>query len=422
MKFKRNEKYEAIAVYSVISAIILITVYFFFEEFTAIRGVFSKILSVLSPLIYGAGIAYLCNPILLFFQNKVFVFGKRKNKFINKALPMIFTYLALFTLIGLFIYIVIPHIVSSYETLQDNFTDYFSNAQSWLDSHIKNMNFFGQRYENLNDLLVKNEIITDFNKFINNFYNYISGAAEHIVSYAGKFVIEVKNLLMGLILSVYFLSSKRMLSIQLKKVAAAIFSRRFYISLINLIRYTDKSFGAFIKGKILDSAIIGILTFIVLQIFNFPFTPLIALIIGVTNVIPVFGPFIGAIPSAFLVLISSPGKVIWFIIIIIIIQQLDGNFIGPKILGNATGVSSFWVIISITIGSGLYGVMGMFLAVPTFAVIYAIVKELAEHRLAKKNLSCDTKFYENDPPMKNIDKIFTDDNINNDSSYNKDIS
>lgn len=404
MKFKRNEKYESVFLYIVISALIIIAVFFLFSRFSWLTSALAKIISIISPIIYGAIIAYLCNPVLVFFQNKVFAF-KKKYLITDKILPFIFTYLFVFTVIGLIVYIVIPQIVNNYEMLQNNIVNYFTGAQEWLDNLISSIDFFGNKYENLNDLFTKNEILTDFSNFINKSYSILSSVAEYIISYAGKFVIELKNLFMGLLLSVYFLASKKTLASQFKKLFSAIFSRKVYITIINIIRYTDKAFGAYIRGSLIDSVFVGIETFIILQIFRFPFAPLVALIIGVTNIIPIFGPFIGTIPSAFLILITEPSKVIWFILIIIIIQQIDGNFIAPRIIGSTTGLNSLWIIVSITIGGGLFGFAGMILAVPAFSVIYTVIKELTNKQLIKRGLSTENSFYINDPPYNNSNKL-----------------
>ena len=161
------------------------------------------------------------------------------------------------------------------------------------------------------------------------------------------------------------------------------------------MRFANKTFGGFLSGKIIDSLIIGILTFAIISIFNIPYSVLISVIVGVTNIIPYFGPFLGAIPCGIILLMVDPFKCITFLIIVLILQQIDGNIIGPKILGDSTGLSSFWVIFAITLFGGFFGVFGMFVGVPLFAVIYAAIRTFINQRLEKKRLPSDTVYYMN---------------------------
>ena len=223
--------------------------------------------------------------------------------------------------------------------------------------------------KDIENFLEKTNFSQTLQNLISDSGNMFQTIAGHVVLYAGTFVIEIKNAVLGLILSVYFLFSKELIIAQIKKVMTAILSPVKTSSIIKNLRYVSSTFGSFLTGKILESIIIGLLTFIVLGIFNVPFYPIVSLIVGVTDIIPIFGPFIGAIPSAFIIFLANPIKAIWFVIIILVIQQIDANIIGPKILGEKTGLSSMWVIISLAIAGGLFGVAGMILGVPLFAVL-----------------------------------------------------
>ena len=203
----------------------------------------------------------------------------------------------------------------------------------------------------------------------------------------------VKNTLIGIIVMLYLLNIKDTLTAQSKKIIYSLFPLPAANEIIEKWRYIHKVFGGFIIGKLVDSLIIGILTFVWLSIIKMPYTVLISVIVGVTNIIPFFGPFIGAIPSALLVLLVSPKKCLWFLLSILVIQQLDGNIIGPKILGNSTGISSFWVLFSILFFGGVLGPVGMIIGVPTFAVIYRLTAEWVNKRLKKKELSTITDDY-----------------------------
>ena len=217
----------------------------------------------------------------------------------------------------------------------------------------------------------------------------ISGVYTSVVSVVNL----VKNALIGIIVMLYLLNIKDTLTAQAKKVIYSLFPLPAANEMVETWRYIHSVFGGFIIGKLVDSLIIGILTFIWLSVIKMPYTVLISVIVGVTNIIPFFGPFIGAIPSAVLVLLVNPKKCVWFLLSILVIQQLDGNIIGPKILGNSTGISSFWVLFSILLFGGILGPVGMIIGVPTFAVIYRLTAKWINRRLKKKELSTITDDY-----------------------------
>ena len=204
----------------------------------------------------------------------------------------------------------------------------------------------------------------------------------------------VKNILIGLIVMVYLLNLKKTLKLQFRKLLFAIFSKEKAKGIIEELQYVHKMFGGFILGKIIDSVIIGILTFFVLSIMKMPYTLLVSVIIGVTNVVPFFGPFVGAIPCIILIMLSSPLQALYFAIAILAIQQLDGNVIGPKILGDSTGLSSFWVLFSIILFGGLFGFVGMIIAVPLWAVILNGIRRYANKRLEKKQIPNQAEHFE----------------------------
>lgn len=400
MSFRRNRKYEQIAFYSVISVAVIILFYYVLHRFSAVQSAVNYIFGVLSPFIYGFIFAYLANPIMMFFEKKVFRFPEKKKRLnkMRRGFSVTLTVLVVALVIFLFLILLIPQITDSYADLQSQIGGYLSSAQKWADDLISNFPLFNGRFKSLNDLINLTEIKTKLSESITNSYSIISGAANYVITYAGAFVVEVKNIFLGVILAVYFLLAKEKICAQTKKVLCSLLSERRFLNLYSLARHSDRSFGQFIRGKLLDSLIIGLLTFVVLWIFDFPFYPLIAVLVGVTNIIPLFGPFIGAIPSGFLILIVDPRKLIWFIVIIVIIQQLDGNLIGPKIIGNVTGLSAMWIVVSITLGGSLFGVPGMLLAVPATSVIYAIVREATESRLKRLSKPHETSYYYNYPP------------------------
>lgn len=405
MKFKRNEKYDTIAIYAFITVTTSVLICLALSNSTSLWSALNKFFDVVAPITYGAVIAYLLNPLMRLFETKIFTLKKAKKEHfkLKRVLSILCAYLIAIALIAAFIILLVPQIVTSYEQLSGQISDYLNSALKWADSFVRDSWIFNGKYEKLTDLIDVNKITSDFKTLITDSFKALETASNYIISYAGKFVIEVKNLLIGIIISIYLLWMKEGLSARIKKLLAAILGRKAYLNTVNLVRYTHESIGSFLIGKILDSAIVGLITFIVTGILRIPYYPLISLVVAVTDIIPVFGPIIGAIPTGFIVLVTEPKKLIIFIITIIVIQQLDGNIIGPKILGERSGVSAMWITISIVIGGGFFGIAGMVLAVPVFVVIYTLLKQFANKRLKNKNMPTDISFYQNDPPHNNFE-------------------
>ena len=251
----------------------------------------------------------------------------------------------------------------------------WASKQEIIASNEQLLDFIETSYDKLQanlDTWVKETLLPSMQSIL-------SGAAVGVMS----FVAFLKNLVIGLIVSVYLLASRKKFGQQGKLILYSLVKRRWADLFLEEICYADKMFGGFINGKILDSAIIGVLCYIACLIFKFPSALLVSVIIGVTNVIPFFGPFIGAIPATLLILIQNPIKALWFVLFVLVLQQVDGNIIGPKILGNTTGLSSFWVLFAILLFGGLWGFVGMIIGVPLFAVIYDVIKKLVIHGLKR---------------------------------------
>ena len=274
-----------------------------------------------------------------------------------------------------------PQLVTSvttlYYTARNNIRDFvdWASKQEIIASNEQLLDFIETSYDKLQanlDTWVKETVLPSMQSIL-------SGAAVGVMS----FVAFLKNFVIGLIVSVYLLASRKKFGQQGKLILYSLVKRRWADLFLEEICYADKMFGGFINGKILDSAIIGVLCYIACLIFKFPSALLVSVIIGVTNVIPFFGPFIGAIPATLLILIQNPIKALWFVLFVLVLQQVDGNIIGPKILGNTTGLSSFWVLFAIPLFGGLWGFVGMIIGVPLFAVIYDVIKKLVLHGLKR---------------------------------------
>ncbi len=386
MKIDWNKRYTTIAIYSflVIScSIIFFSIISEMSEFTDNLG---WIVSTLQPFIIGFVIAYLLNFILVFFEEKVFVFDsiknmKKKNK---RGLSLLFTYITAFLIIYLFMKFVFPQVVDSVVGLVNDIPTYVTNLTKLLEDMTAKLNT-DSKY-----------VVLAMQKW-NEFINYIISVITNLLPILGDTIKSIAssiwNIVLGLVISIYLLMDKENFCALSKKMTFALLSKKHAEKVVELNHRSNDTFGKFISGKIIDSVIIGILTFVILTIFKIPYTLLISVIIGITNIIPFFGPFFGAIPSFIIIMFVSPIKALWFLLIIFVIQQLDGNIIGPKILGDSIGISAFWILFSLLVAGKLLGLVGMIIGVPLFAIIYSILKDVIEDKLSKKGLPKDTHDY-----------------------------
>ena len=366
-------------------------------------NVLHYITNLLAPLIIGGIIAYLCDPILRLYEYRVFKRMKRGN--LHRGLSLFMTVITAFAIVALVCVMMVPQLIDSISELLANHEEYINSFLGWLQNILDDATAnLPVNVVDISDI----EKLTDYLRQIMGDMesNYLSifESVQQILADGNilqkvwgmilTFFNSVKNVFMGLFIAFYLLASKEKRIAQIRKFRRAMFKEKTNGRLDEIITLTHKTFGGFIYGKILDSLVIGVLTFVLLTIFEIsPYNLLISTFVGITNIIPVFGPFIGAIPSFFIVLISNPGKGLLFLVLILIIQQLDGNIIGPKILGDNTGVSSLCVIIAISICSTLWGVVGMLIGVPIFAVVIELIKRLLENRLREKGEPTDTKEY-----------------------------
>ena len=387
LKIDWNKKYTTIAVYACIVITFAVVLVAAAMNISVVWGGVKGFFKVLNPFIIGFCIAFLINPLMMIFENRVFGFiGKKKRRCkLKRTLSIIIAYIIVSVLISLFVYMVVPQIVQSYNDLQPKLSGYVTGAQEFSST------LFDKDKTPIPEFILKfldlDALNDSFNNFFKDFYKLFIDFSPYIINFATNTINSLKNALIGIIVSIYFLFSKEKLCAQVKKTCYAFFNRKRAARMVRITRKTKATFEGFIIGKIIDSIIIGVLTFFVLMIFKMPYYPLVAVIVGVTNVIPFFGPFIGAIPSAFIIFIADPIKSFWFVLIILAIQQLDGNVIGPYILGDSTNMSALWVMFSIIFMSGVLGITGMFIGVPIFATLYAIFVEYANKLLIARGKS-----------------------------------
>ncbi len=342
-------------------------------------GFFKKALSFLSPVIYGIIIAYLLLPIdrqLLKLVDKIFPKSQKSRHRLHKAVSISLTYILFLGVLTGFVLLVLPDIIDSATEIAGNFKTYYTAISKTIqDMHIP---FLSE--------MDMSEII---NYGVNFATNIIPAAAVAII----EFATEILNIIIGLLISIYVLAGRGRVKRRSKKIMYAFFKRKTVAKILAFFDEVNRVFGGFIRGKLLDSLIIGILAFCGLWALGIQNAALLAVIIGVTNIIPFFGPFIGAVPSGLIVLAIQPEKTIWFILFIIVLQQFDGNILGPKILGDSTGLPAFWVIFSLLLFGGFFGVVGMIIAVPIFALVFVGVKQITETKLAAKGLPTETGKY-----------------------------
>ncbi|MCR4617121.1 MAG: AI-2E family transporter [Lachnospiraceae bacterium] len=415
-----NNKYFLWGLTGFVTIIACIAVYLLMINIGVVYDFIKSLNNVLKPVFWGMIIAYLLTPILNFVECKMItpIFDKTKAKKGEKRDKLIrgicifITLVFALAVIFWIVYLMISQIVPSIKNIVDNLDLYVSNFQTWANKTLDNnpelrnniIKMVGVSSENIESWINGDILSFDFMSTLVPFMNddgsidlnQLLPILGTVIGSLGKFIGGLWNFIIGLIISIYLLAGKEKFAGRSKKLTYVVFNRKIANNVIYAFRYTHKTFIGFFGGKIIDSVIIGILCFIGTTIMQTPYAGLISLFVGVTNIIPYFGPFIGAIPSALLIFIVDPMhplNTLFFIIFILVLQQIDGNIIGPKILGDSTGLEGFWVIFSITLFGGFFGVVGMVIGVPIFAVIYAGIKAWARNRLKKKDLPHHTKDY-----------------------------
>lgn len=375
-----------------------IVFYFALLRLPHLSEAMKKIYHVLKPVLYGCVIAFLLNPIVKLVEQNLrpFLMDKMKNK---KRAHGIARGTGIFVAVAVMLFIVFTLFNMMIPELYRSIRDMILTVPSQLTSLVNQITEMNTKDTTISQLM--NSILKESTDYIQKWMRsdllvQINILMSNLTVGVINVISELFNAVLGIIISVYILFSKEVFAKQAKKIIYALFNTSHANLILHLTIKSNYIFGGFLIGKIIDSAIIGVICFAGLSILNMPYTLLVSVIVGVTNVIPFFGPYIGAIPSAILILLADPKKGLYFIIFIFLLQQLDGNIIGPKILGDYTGLSVFWVVFAILLGGGLFGFPGMILGVPTFAVIYYVVQMLIESKLSRKNLPTQTEAYGSD--------------------------
>ena len=386
MKINWNTKYTTIAVYCFLLVSCIIIFYLSLSQIDIVYAKIQEGIGVLQPFFIGIVIAYLLNFMVKFLEEVAI-----KNKYISKVikepkrwLSLLITYSIAFFLVALFVRFVLPQLIDSIVGLINDIPRYIDSSNELISKTYKKL-----------DLNPKNQQL--INNYINKLIDYIIKTATGLLPILGNIfrtlASSIWNIVIGVIISIYLLMEKEKFIALSRKVTYGFMPIKAADKINEVAHRSNDIFGKFLTGKIFDSLIIGVLTFIVLSIVKMPYTTLVSVIVGCTNIIPFFGPFIGAIPSFLIIVFVDPIKAIWFLVIILIIQQIDGNIIGPKILGNSIGISAFWILFAIMVAGKFLGLVGMIIGVPIFAVFYTLLKEFIEDRLKKKGLKVETKDY-----------------------------
>lgn len=382
--YKRRYLYLMLSLFGAIS--LSIAVFFVVYRFQGIGDLVHTLGDILAPFIYGGVVAYLLRPMCNFYERSLSGVLPKGAKRMANPIAVALSLLTGIALVYALIIMIAPQLYESIYSLWISIPDKIRQFVQWATVR------FG-------DEEVVTQILTLFERNSDSVYQQLEAWAKEIlspyltglssiVSGVGSSLVKIfkflYNLLIGLIVACYLLASRKRFARQSVLVVRSLLKPRWADLFLNEVAFVDRTFGGFIDGKLLDSAIIGVLCYIGCVIFRFPYALLVSALIGVTNVIPFFGPFIGAVPATLLIMIENPIKGLWFIVFVLLLQQLDGNVIGPKILGDRTGLSSFWVLFAIVLFAGLWGVVGMVVGLPLFAVIYDIVKKLVRRGLTRK--------------------------------------
>jgi len=396
--WEKKHKTWGITAFLIIAAAIVFFVAL--DKWGQVWNIVKIVVKSLEPIIYGLIMAYLLNPLMSFIERKaMFPLFKRafkKNtdraKGVARISSILLAWVVAIAAILALMALIIPELYKSIESLISKIPEYSAHIGEFANKILKNNPDIETYLQSFT-----NNLSTDFTEVMTNVKDWLPSVniiVDQLTKSLTAFVSVLFNTFVGIIVSVYVLKDKEKFVAQCKRIFYSTMSYKKANGVISFCRLTHEKFGSFIIGKIIDSMIIGVMCYTILLITGMPYAALVSVIVGVTNVIPFFGPFMGAIPSAILILMVDPVKALLFVVIIFLLQQFDGNVLGPKILGNTTGISSFWVMFSILVGSALFGAWGLICSVPMFAVVYTLVKDGCHVALRKKGIDYSSETFE----------------------------
>lgn len=376
LKEMKNKVKESLIVgtYIVVLAFLLLNV-------KGVTMVLGNIIVIIKPIIIALAMAFVLNILMRIFENKVFFFlDKQKSKFLRnlkRPLSILATFLFVIGMIVGITLFVIPQFIESLSTLIDAVPGYLNSFEAMLDKHLSSIELMK---------VIQDSVIDAWKEVLQVVGQLIGKSVTGILSVTVNITNMIFNFVVALVLAIYLLANKEKLILQSKKLLFAFLKKDVVEKILEVGRLTNVTFSSFIGGQCTEAIILGILCFIGMNIFKMPYALLISVLISVTSLIPVFGAFIGTIPAVFIILIINPIKAIWFVIFIIVLQQLEGNIIYPKVVGSSVGLSAIWVMVAITVGGSAFGLIGMLIGVPTVSVIYQLVSNATNNKLNKKGI------------------------------------
>ena len=397
-RWDKKYMYWGVTAFCVIACAILF--YMALNYIDLVGKALSSLVTILSPFIWGLVICYLLNPLVRTLEKKVFgplcqrIYAKSKRsngEGLARGLSVLFSVIFMLAIVTGLFFLIIPQLYSSIETIIVNSPVYIDKLTTWATKMLTD-------FPELRSYVT--QILGDINRDLMSWLQTsVLPGLGNLLSNVGtgvKYVVTgVYNLAIGIIVSIYILGDSETFAANAKRILYSLLTPEAAKKLLEGLDFADRTFIGFLNGKLLDSAIIGLICYIVCAILDMPYALLVSVLVGVTNIIPFFGPFIGAVPSALVILMVSPVKCLIFVIFVIILQQIDGNIIGPKILGSSVGINGFWVMFSIILGAGLFGFWGMLLGVPVFVVIYTAINSLIDRKLRRSDLPHRTEDYKN---------------------------
>ena len=377
MKFSnlKEETLESIKAFS-IAGIIIVLFFQLVNNLGWLKNFFASVFQTLAPFLIGIVFAFITVPLRRFVEDSLLAevkWSKKAKRYIGVAIAMI----VLLAGIVVFFAILIPQLASSLSIFIASFDGYVETLRGLIEKINSGAPEIAQFLSNGVKLL--GEKLTEW-------LTGAQGGLARILSYSISFAKGIMNFFIGVIITMYLLLDEEKFKRQIKMFIYGVFGQGTAESLIHVLKLTANTFNSFIFGKFVDSLIIGVICYICVTLMRMPYAPLIAFVVGITNMIPVFGPFIGAVPSTLILLIIDPFKALEFLIFILILQQIDGNIIGPHILSDAVGLPTLWVMFAIITGGAMFGVLGMFIGIPVFSVIYTLIEDWIHRRLKEKKI------------------------------------
>ncbi len=401
MKPEWNKKYTTIAVYAFLVLIGVATFVLAVTHLSQIKSIITDIIDIVAPLAGGVVVAYLLNPLLNLFDKKLFkkIGMKKKKTKLRRGLSILCTYLIVVIALTAFAMLFIPELVSSYHTLVDKYGS-IEKINAVIENVVSSNEFLSNNYDKIMELLNIEE-----GGIVDKALELLSAIVPSIITAITSIANGVYIAALSVIFSIYVLCYRETLLATIKKICTALLNKKHFDGITSVLKTTDDNIGKYVRGKLLGSMMVGIVSYIAYLLFGFDFAPVLAVIAGVTNMIPYFGPFIGGIPAGIIVLITQPEKLLLLIIIILVLQQIDGNILDPLIVGNHIGLAPVWTMMATIVFGGFFGIPGMFLGVPVFATIYTFVRLKINSILEAKNLPVATSMYYPDAQAENTGSI-----------------